>query len=337
MRSSFVTKLHELLLTKAPYPLFRASVWLWDTYKKIRMPECEKSFGEANPNQTFYVIRLYPPATGFLANYNYVLGYMKHAYDCGWIPIIDMQNYETLYQEKEPVMGTTNVWEYFFEQPLDKKTGRRYSLAEVYSSKNVILSDGNEHFCNYSGDEDTLKWQSEMAELCPFNKETEQYIQNVYQTLKKDIPGEVDLIGVPIRGAELKKRVIGHYVQASPEEIAEMLEERLTIWRHKGREMAIFVNSDEEETIDFFRNRFPNVYYTHATRFKNYSEKYGFAENVCKNSTKYQTILEYLTNTYILSQCDSFIGSMNNGWYTALIWNHGRYSHVEMVDKGIYK
>ncbi len=337
MRSFFVTKLHELLLTKAPYPLFQASLKIWDTYKKIRMPQRKKSFGEANPDQTFYVIRLYPPATGFLANYNYVLGYMKHAYDCGWIPVVDMQNYETLYQEKEPVRGTTNVWEYYFEQPLDRKTGKRYSLEEVYSSRNVILSDGNEQFCSYAGDEDTLKWQGEMAELVPFNKETEQYIQNVYRTFQESIPDGVDLIGVPVRGAELKQRVIGHYVQASPEELAEMVKERLTTWKRKGHEAAIFVNSDEEEMIDFFRDRFPKVYYTNATRFKNYSGKEGFAENICKNSTKYQTILEYLTNTYILSRCGSLIGSMNNGYYTALIWNGGRYFHVKTVNKGIYK
>ena len=324
-------------MTKAPYPLFWTSVKLWDAYKKIRMPQQKKSFGENNPDKTFYVIRLYPPATGFLANYNYVLGYMKHAYDCGWIPVVDMQNYETLHQEKEPVMGTTNVWEYYFEQPLDKKTGKRYSLEEVYSSKNVILSDGNEPFCSYAGDKDTLRWQREMAELVPFNKETEQHIQNVYRTFQGNISDKADLIGVPIRGAELKKRVIRHYVQASPEDLAEVVKERLTTWRHKGRETAIFVNSDEEEMIDFFKDRFPDVYYTNATRFKNYSEKEGFGENICKNSTKYQTILEYLTNVYILSRCDYLIGSMNNGYYTALIWNRGRYSYVEMVNRGIYK
>lgn len=42
-----------------------------------------------------------------------MLGYTKYAFDKGWIPVVDMENYETLYQEENPVNGTRNVWEYF--------------------------------------------------------------------------------------------------------------------------------------------------------------------------------------------------------------------------------
>ena len=171
--NSFLDKMRSWIPAHAPEWVFKASMAVWEAYKNLTMPEQKKSFGNKNPDKTFFVIRLYPPAAGFLADYNYVLGYMKYAYDNGWIPVVDMQNYQTLYNEDHPIHGTTNVWEYFFEQPLDPATGKRYTLEEVYQSKNVILSNGSDQRCNFTGDKDpeVLKWQHEMAERAPFNAE----------------------------------------------------------------------------------------------------------------------------------------------------------------------
>ena len=172
--NSFLDKMRSWIPAHAPEWVFKASMAVWEAYKNLTMPEQKKSFGNKNPDKTFFVIRLYPPAAGFLADYNYVLGYMKYAYDNGWIPVVDMQNYQTLYNEDHPIHGTTNVWEYFFEQPLDPATGKRYTLEEVYQSKNVILSNGSDQRCNFTGDKDpeVLKWQHEMAERAPFNAVT---------------------------------------------------------------------------------------------------------------------------------------------------------------------
>ena len=123
--NSFLDKMRSWIPAHAPEWVFKASMAVWEAYKNLTMPEQKKSFGNKNPDKTFFVIRLYPPAAGFLADYNYVLGYMKYAYDNGWIPVVDMQNYQTLYNEDHPIHGTTNVWEYFFEQPLDPATGKQ--------------------------------------------------------------------------------------------------------------------------------------------------------------------------------------------------------------------
>ena len=98
--NSFLDKMRSWIPAHAPEWVFKASMAVWEAYKNLTMPEQKKSFGNKNPDKTFFVIRLYPPAAGFLADYNYVLGYMKYAYDNGWIPVVDMQNYQTLYNEE---------------------------------------------------------------------------------------------------------------------------------------------------------------------------------------------------------------------------------------------
>lgn len=336
--NSFLDKMRSWIPAHAPEWVFKASMAVWEAYKNLTMPEQKKSFGNKNPDKTFFVIRLYPPAAGFLADYNYVLGYMKYAYDNGWIPVVDMQNYQTLYNEDHPIHGTTNVWEYFFEQPLDPATGKRYTLEEVYQSKNVILSNGSDQRCNFTGDKDpeVLKWQHEMAMRAPFNQEQKTYIEKLSATAQ--IPQGVKLIGAPIRDSDLGKRFYGHAIQATTDEMLALLEERLQTWKEPGEEISIFVNSEEQRAIDCVKAKFPQAYCTDSVRFvKGESDGVMRVADLYQKLSKYENIQQYLTNIWLLSRCDSLIGSMNNGYYTAIIWNGGKFSHLETIDKGRYK
>lgn len=336
MNAEKLEKLKVNIASKAPVWVFHVSVFFYSIYKNITMPEIKRKFGEENPDKTFFVIRLFPPATGFLANYNYVLGYMRYALNKGYIPVVDMQNYETLYTEKKAVHGTRNVWEYYFEQPLDVKSGKRYSLEEVYRSKNVILSNGSMQLYDFTGDKQTIEWQCEMSKLVPFNNITKEYIQN---KINEQIPQDINLIGVPTRGSEQKKRVIGHPIPVTAKELVPILHQRLEQWKHGGKKSALFIKAEEQETIDFLKQEFQGkIYYTKATRIKDYNANTDMpASNANTSISRYQSTLEYLTDIYILSTCDSIIGSMNNGLYTALIWNGNKYSNVEIIDKGRYK
>ena len=72
---------------------------------------------------------------GFFSNWLYALTHVAYAKEKGWIPVIDMRNYHTLYSEKHPVNGTRNTWEYYFEQPVDTRT--------AYRSGRFVLSAGS--------------------------------------------------------------------------------------------------------------------------------------------------------------------------------------------------
>ena len=217
MKPREIEKIKLYLARTLPAPIFRIALFFRILYKNIRMPEQKKSFGKLHPDKTFYVIRLYPPATGWLANYNYVLGYIKHALDRGLIPVVDMEHYATLYTEKEAVNGTKNVWEYFFKQPSP------YTLEEVYKSKNVILSNGSLPLCNTSMKPDVLQWQRKISLLIPFNITICKHVEEV--KVKLLLIGK-RILGVPIRGSDLSQRVIGHNIPASKEELLPLIEKK---------------------------------------------------------------------------------------------------------------
>lgn len=332
MKPQKIEKIRCYMANKYPKWLFNMAVFFRKIYKDIKMPEKKKSFGTLNPDITFYVIRLCPPATGFLANYNYVLGYMKYAYEKGWIPVVDMENYATLYQEEEPVNGTRNVWEYFFEQPLDLNTGKRYTLEEVYQSKNVVLGKADvQSMYDASLKKEVLEWQYEMSLRVPFKPDMQAYIDMVAE---QTLPKNVKVLGVPTRGSEQKKRIIGHAIAMNAEEILPIIKQKCEEWGFEH----IFVKAEEEETIAFLERELEHIYYTKCERIKKYNAKRDVNASMAKQSISHaESLKNYLTDIKILSKCTSILGTENNGLTTAIIWNGGKYEQCEVIDTGTWK
>ena len=63
--------------------------------------------GDLNPDKVFYVIRRCP-GTGLFSNLAYVMNHIQIANRMGFIPVVDMKNYPTVYNEKEKIFGTYN-------------------------------------------------------------------------------------------------------------------------------------------------------------------------------------------------------------------------------------
>ena len=58
-----------------------------------------------NGGPTYYIVRrcLGWGGNGFFSNYLYALTHIAYAKENGWIPVVDMRNYRTLYSENHPV------------------------------------------------------------------------------------------------------------------------------------------------------------------------------------------------------------------------------------------
>ena len=100
-------------------------------------PDRIRSFGDANPDATFYVIWRDSLGSGFFSNFTQVLSHIQRAEELGMIPVVDFENFRTLYNVDEPVGGTRNAWEYYFA-PVSP-----YPLSEVYRSRRVYFCIGD--------------------------------------------------------------------------------------------------------------------------------------------------------------------------------------------------
>ena len=122
-----------LLVDEGPKPLFERNKII--PKKKIKNEKfIVNEFGSLNENKTFYVIRRRSHA-GIFSYLTFVLNHLIIAKENNFIPVVDMQNFVSPYNEKHKIENTLNSWEYYFEQT------SKYKLDEVYNSKNVILSE----------------------------------------------------------------------------------------------------------------------------------------------------------------------------------------------------
>ena len=96
-------------------------------------------FGNKNPKKKFYVIKRSPGA-GFFSNLQYILIHLEFAEKKKFIPVVDMQNFPTAYNQKINMYKIKNLWNLYF------RNVSNYSLNEVYKSKNVYFSTSNKKF-----------------------------------------------------------------------------------------------------------------------------------------------------------------------------------------------
>ena len=90
------------------------------------------SFGKKNKKKIFYIIKR-SPGSGFFSNYVYIINHLRIAEKFGFIPIIDMKNFKTIYNDKN-ILKDKNAWNYYF------KNINRYKLKDIYQSQNVLFS-----------------------------------------------------------------------------------------------------------------------------------------------------------------------------------------------------
>ena len=287
--------------------------------------EQKKSFGNLNPDKKFYVLRSNGTHDGLLAMYIPRLRQIKNLIAQGFIPFVDFENYETQYTMPEPIKGTRNVWEYYFEQPSN------FNLNEIYKSKNVILSGWK------FSDDPTKKpdidfydkdYSPDIFKFAPIKK----YVLDLAEDkIKTDNVSK--MLGVFLRGTDYTHlKPAGHAVQPSKEMAAEKIDEFLK----KYGNMKIFLATEDEDILNYLRQRYGDLIFTTDNNvIKNYSGK-NFLTNEIKGVNKYKFGLDYLVKMICLARCKYLIASMAAGSFFADLYNANNYADKYIFKLGVY-
>lgn len=310
-------------------------------------------YGNLNPDKTFYVIRPYYYLTrneltvnlsNLLMHYYRTLEHLAYAIENNWEPVIDWQNYGPFpHGEDYPINGTTNCWEYYWNQPSE------YTLDEVYQSKNVILSAQNtrdNEFVPVCAFKTPLQKQAmDYAQKCPkydqyitLNSYTQKYVQEKENLL---FPKGSRIMGVSVRGTSYgvcksKTDTSGHPVQPDIERLILSISEAIEEWDMD----FIFVTCELESVITKISEAFPSkVIFLPRKRY----QKPPVRGDVEKNldplyvpGQKYQTNLDYVTEMVLLSRCNSLLAAMSSGVRAAIIWNNNQYENMRIFDNGLW-
>ena len=289
------------LLRKFILFLFNESFFFDDQAKPIKKlnnkflnlkPFKKYSFGQKNKNKSFLVINRSPGA-GIFSNVTFVINYFLYSKKRDLIPMVDMENFPTIYNEKNKINYTLNAWEYYF-QNLNK-----YKLKDIYKSKNVYFTDSNFiKGMHLDINTNNLRKNFRIIKIKKqlLKKEKNYYDKNFLKTDK--------ILGVHFRGSTYKT-ARGH---AFPPTIKIMKEEIKKVLNEYNYN-KIFLVTEETEYLREIKKEFGNIcYYYNSFRMNKLDSFKIYPRKNHRYKLGEETIIETLT----LSKCDGLIFIKSN-------------------------
>ncbi len=241
------------------------------------------SFGKINQNKIFYVIKRTPGA-GMFSNLTFVMNHLLIAHQHNFIPVVDMLNFPTIYNEKNKIDGTLNAWEYYFE-PVS-----RYSLEEVYKSKNVLITSNK--FEKYmSLDLFDKKFKKVKNKIVIKKKILELYKREKSIKFKN----EKKILGIHFRGTTYKV-ARNHSFPLNKSLMKENIDNLMKKYKYN----KIFLVTEEKNYINFFKKNYENkLIYCDSFR----SSREDAFQIYPRKLHRYKLGKEIFIETLLLAQC----------------------------------
>ncbi len=301
-----------------------------ETIDKIKQREKRKSFGSCNPDKTFYIVRHEALNCGMTVFLDEFAVQIKRAYDNGWIPVVDMKNYKSIY--KDPTDMNTNAWESYFEQPSS------YTLEEVYRSRNVIIAPGRRDLlaklcpyeCTVNENDYGNYWKTYYNRFFVFNEKTKAH----FRLVQKDIFRESNrVVGVHFRGTDYTgTKPKGHHIQPTSSEVITKVEEFISRFGYDH----VYIASEDRMIVEQFKEHFgEKCLATDYARFYGKTDTWICNITDVRENGPYLNGLEYLTDLYLLSGCKAFVGGWCGGTRLAMTVSD-TFEQTYIFDLGIY-
>lgn len=288
------------------------------------------SLGEDDPKHVYYVIRPRGRDEGLLSSYYYVLANVRWAKKRGYIPVVDFRGKNCQYHTDMKIRGTSNAWEYYFEQPSGVGTD------EIYGKKNVLLSGWSlareKQVPPVIRTIDTVR-SHELKYLCqtvcPVNPFVTASAEKVY---KKHFNGST-VLGVLVRGTDyVALQPKGHCRQPSVEQVIGKVKQFLSMY-HIDK---IFAVTEDYAIFHQIKEAFPDrcVFTSDDDFVMDYCKHDYVSESM--NTDPYIRGLHYLIRLILLAKCDYLVAGITNGSLFALNVMEGSYKDSYWFELGEY-
>ncbi|MDR0579159.1 MAG: hypothetical protein LBG21_00950 [Campylobacteraceae bacterium] len=301
-----------------------------DKYKKRSI---KTTYGEDNPDKTFYIIRIPQDTVGLFSIILTNLTHITYAVKNGYIPVVDLKNIKNLYSD-----GKSNAWELFFEQPMG------YDLDDIAASKNIILSSLERIHETYSMNVNEIYYNQYKDKFLVFKDIYKKYIkanQSSLEYIQTDFNAVFQhgrrVLGVLCRGTDYTlKKPKGHPIQPETIDIIKKAKEIIK----KYNCSHIYLATEDESVYELFKSYFRDILLTNRQkRFTNEELKdvrYLAQINRDREDDKYLTALEYLSSINILSKCNCFMGGRTSGTAGVYFMSDG-FEYDYTWDIGVYQ
>lgn len=281
-------------------------------------------------NNIYYIIKRDNAKIGLLTYVSVFMGHIAYALAKGYIPVIDMQNFRSIYQ-KEASFRKDNVWEHFFEQPLN------IGLNDIPKNAKIVYSPKFTHplspFTESLFDNKIRSfWKSIAFHFIRPNEKTKDYFENEFNNL---LAGK-KVLGLLYRGTDyLNLKPKNHPIQPSLTEFGLKVEELSKEW---GRFDYFYLATDDETAFTHLNEKFPGKIIVNKRNYYDKVKNIRFLADATfdREDDEYLKGIEYLSSILLLSSCDSIIASQCAGTYAANFLRKDNFTHSYFFNLGFY-
>ena len=232
-------------------------------------------FQSKRGRRIFYIIKRTPGA-GLFSNLIFVLNHLKIAKDFGYIPIVDMENFPTIYNELTKINETKNSWNYYFENK------QNYELKDIYKNRNFILSSNkfSKSFSHQINNDQLRKCFNDHFKI------KQRYLNYVNIFSKKNFKRKT--LAVHLRGTSYKTSA-NHPSPVTNDQAINLIDKIVS----ENKYSKIFLCTEDLNYLNLMKKRYKskliflrNVYRSYNDdAFKKYPQKlhrYKLGKDICK-------------------------------------------------------
>lgn len=287
------------------------------------------SYGNENPDKTFYVIGFNYTTAGLFSIVKSIACHVKYALHNGYIPVVDMQNFHS---QMSQGVNEGNAWEAYFKQPLG------YCLEDIENSKNIIQSASLPYPKGIDVGFDSKidqslhdEWHNIYKQYLVPNDTVAAYSDAKFKSVIGD---KNKVLGVLCRGTDYtQNKPVGHPIQPTPQQAVEKVRQ---VIEAKGYEY-VFLATEDKSIYDVFNAEFgERLLFSGQKLYESLDgAKYLSDLPISSKSEKWKSIVDYYATIHILTKCNGLVAGLTCGSICAYLmadsydfvyfWDLGRY------------
>ena len=205
-----------------------------------------------------------------------------------FVPVVDMQNFSSVYQERHPVRGTRNVWEYYFAQPAER------GLPEL--ERNAYVIDGTIP-PGYPREIGHRTYRNLWRKHVRIHGDIAERISCTAEELELSSA----TLGVHFRGQEMRT-ALGHKFPPTLTQMNDAIRHTL---EHANFDKVLLV-TEAQQYVDYFRKKWGKRILASPTFRLSHRNSYRL-EPPPRENHRFQLGFEALQDAHLLARCGGFI------------------------------
>tara|TARA_X000000950_G_scaffold289548_1_gene415435 strand:+ start:1740 stop:2780 length:1041 start_codon:yes stop_codon:yes gene_type:complete len=241
----------------------------------------------------FYIIKRTPGA-GLFSNFIFVLNHIKIADSLGYKPIIDMENFPTIYNEKKSINKTKNAWNYYFDNK------KNYNLKKILKNHRFIITS-NRFSKSFSHTIDNNQFRMLFKKYFKINNNHLRFVEK----FKKKFFINKKIVALHLRGTS-NKTSANHPFPITEEQTINVLDKLIK----KNKYDKIFLCTEDLNYFNLIKRKFKNKIIFLNKPYRSYKD--DAFKRYPRKFHRYKLGKDILIEALLISKCDSFIYTNSN-------------------------